>query len=59
MKQNEEHIVQVPVAKMAEIRKWMENPNGALRIDSRLVLEAVEGGGILIRTQPFRSPPRP
>lgn len=47
-----EHIVPVAAKHMDNLRRWLERPNGSFTAD-RVTLEAVEGGGILVRTQPF------
>lgn len=44
-----EHIVKVPSVEMERLRKWLERPNGGLRIGA-VTFEAVEGGSILVRT---------
>lgn len=47
-----EHIVKVAAKHMDDLRRWLERPNGSFTVD-RATLEAVEGGGILVRTRPF------
>lgn len=47
-----EHIVAVAAKHMDNLRRWLERPNGSFTAD-RVTLEAVEGGGILVRTQPY------
>ncbi len=49
-----EHIVDIYYRDMAELRTWMERPNGAHVVSDRVSFEAVEGGGVWIRTKPFR-----
>lgn len=51
--EDREHIVEVFPQDMDNLRKWLQRPNGALILGNRLVLEAVEHGGIFVRTQPF------
>jgi hypothetical protein len=53
MKSDRQHIVTVPPGEMAGLREWMERPNGSLRI-GRVTFEAVEGGAIWVRTDPYR-----
>lgn len=48
-----QHIVQVATSDMSRLRDWMSRPNGSLNL-GRATLEAVVGGGILIRTRPYR-----
>lgn len=48
-----QHIVQVTTSDMSRLRDWMSHPNGSLNL-GRATLEAVVGGGILIRTRPYR-----
>lgn len=52
-----EHLVQVKAADTAVLRSWLADPNGASALvgapTQRAHLEAVTGGGILIRTSPF------
>lgn len=48
-----EHIVQVPAHAVPTLRRWLESPNGAHTPFQRLTVEAVQGGGILVRTKPY------
>lgn len=48
-----EHIVRVPRDRLDDLRKWLEWPNGGLRI-GRVCFEAVEDGSIWVRTDPWR-----
>lgn len=53
-KAEREHIVEVFPIDMAKLRAWIAAPNGGLALaDWRLILEAVEHGGILVRTYPY------
>lgn len=54
MNLDREHIVTVPASRMDDLRKWLEWPNGGIRI-GRVCFEAVENGGILVRTDPYRT----
>ena len=49
-----EHIVQINRADAVKLSAFATKPNGALALGNRLTVEAVEGGGLLIRTAPFR-----
>jgi hypothetical protein len=52
-----EHIVKVQPRDMAALRQWLERPNGAHgRLESRVTFEAVEDGGIWVRTRPIWIP---
>lgn len=60
-----EHIVQLNDRERAALLTFAERPNGAWRPEGqesgrRLSLEAVEGGGLYVRTRPYRyvTPPR-
>lgn len=50
-----EHVVEVFPRDMPALRRWLASPNGALRL-CRVTFEAVEHGGILVRTDPFTAP---
>lgn len=50
---NTEHSVELNNAERIKLARWLERPNGAF-ITRRATFEAVEGGGILVRTQPYR-----
>lgn len=50
-----EHLVDVPYRHMANLRAWLERPNGSHNI-GRVTFEAVEGGGVLVRTLPYSYP---
>lgn len=53
-----DHMVQINASGTADLRTWLERPNGSVILDKRLSLNAVEDGGILVRTNPYRySPP--
>lgn len=49
----DEHIVKVQPRDMEALRAWLVRPNGS-HGRGRVTFEAVEDGGILVRTQPFR-----
>jgi len=52
---NAEHIVELFSRDMPALRQWLQNPNGAFcDAGPRITLEAVQGGGILVRTRPFQ-----
>lgn len=49
------HWVDIRYPDMARLRKWMERPNGSfIATGWRVVFDAVEGGGIAVRTDPYR-----
>lgn len=48
-----DHTVEIFPENMDRLRAWMESPNGAL-CSARIIFESVEGGGILVRTSPYR-----
>lgn len=50
-----EYIVQVGRSRMDQLREWLKRPNGSLWVNDRLTIEAVEDGGIVVRSQPYRS----
>lgn len=47
-----EHIVELGRAQRETLIEWLQNPNGSHRA-GRVTFEAVEGGGILVRTDPY------
>jgi hypothetical protein len=47
-----EHQVQVTAADSARLTAWLRHPTGGLYL-GRACFEAVEGGGILVRTRPW------
>ena len=53
IEQEREYIVGVPADKMEALRQWLANPNGAHRINNRLVFEAVGGNAIWVRSRPY------
>lgn len=52
-----EHIVQLSDAERVALIEFLKSPNGSHRTgrSSRVCVEAVVGGGVLIRTRPYRS----
>lgn len=48
-----EHIVSVTPQGLRALRAWLRDPNGGLNL-GRVTFEAVENGGIWVRTQPYR-----
>jgi hypothetical protein len=46
-----ERIVQLGADDAARLRAWLARPNGGIKLGSRLTVEAVEGGGLLVRTR--------
>lgn len=52
---DEERIARIRSIAMPELRKWLENPNGAFSVPkSNVTFEAVEGGGILVRVRKWQ-----
>lgn len=48
-----EHIVGIRADRMDDLREWMQSPNGGHPV-GRVTFESVEGGGIWVRTRPYR-----
>lgn len=55
LERGREYIVQINRYDAAKLSEFAVRPNGSLRLGQRLVVEAVEGGGLLVRTQGFRN----
>ena len=49
-----QHTVELNVHQTAAFRHWLAQPNGTHRV-GRVSFEAVEGGGILIKTESFKA----
>lgn len=50
-----EHVAWVRGKDMDRLREWMKNPNGSFSIkNSQVTFEAVEDGGILVRTRDWQ-----
>lgn len=49
-----EYIAELSRQERMELAEWLKNPSGGLRLGDRVTVESVVGGGILIRTQPYR-----
>lgn len=47
-----EHIVELSPEQRRVLSLWLNAPNGGCVI-GRVTFEAVEGGGILVRTEPY------
>ncbi len=47
-----EHLAQINLEERMRLQEWMKSPNGSLRF-GRVCFEAVVGGGILVRTDPY------
>jgi hypothetical protein len=52
--EDREHVVKVSARDVDALREWLKWPSGSLRLGRRCSINAVEGGGILVRTDPFR-----
>lgn len=49
-----EHVIQLSATEVEAMRRWLERPSGSLPGDHpRLSMDAVEGGGVLVRTRPY------
>jgi hypothetical protein len=48
-----DHHVQLNGAEVADLRAFLVRPNGSAWIGQRLTVDAVEGGGLLVRTRPY------
>ena len=48
-----EHIVDLNAAEVARLREWLARPNGS-HGRGRVHFNAVEGGGVMVRTHPYR-----
>jgi hypothetical protein len=49
-----EHIIQLNGVQTRDLTKWLTGgPSGAMGDGQRLTVEAVQGGGVLIRTRPY------
>lgn len=54
MPQPAEHIVTIGSAERERLLAWLAAPSGSLRLNERLCYEAVEGGGVMVRTEPWK-----
>lgn len=48
-----DHIVQVDQSDRMKFWEFLKRPSGSLPLGNRLTVEAVQGGGILVRTRPY------
>lgn len=48
-----EHVIQINRQQREQLMDWLESPNGAHTVNYRLTFNAVEGGGVLVRTHPY------
>ncbi len=48
-----DHLVRISPGETVHLSEWMLRPNGSISLGDRLAVNAVEGGGILVRTQPY------
>lgn len=53
MHPDREHLTELNPGGTGKLRAWLASPNGSLTM-GRVTFEAVAGGGILVRTQPYR-----
>lgn len=49
------HMVELSADDRRRLVAWLERPNGSLVFD-RVSFDAVEGGGVLVRTLPYQYP---
>lgn len=56
-----DHHIQLSSAQVTELTMWLARVprSGSVQIHDRLTVEAVEGGGILVRTRPYQYIPAP
>lgn len=57
MRCDREHIVQLNSRQVDALRVWLRSPNGCHCPLDRVTFEAVENGGLLVRTQPYTYKP--
>ena len=50
-----EHITELNPGGVDKLRAWLVRPSGSLSM-GRVTFEAVEGGGILVRSRPYTGP---
>jgi hypothetical protein len=48
-----DHHVQLNATQTADLREWLARPSGSLSDGGRLTVDAVSGGGVLVRTRPY------
>lgn len=48
-----DHHVQLNASETADLRAFLVRPSGSVWLSDRLTLDAVEGGGVLVRTRPY------
>lgn len=54
MPQPAEHVITISSAEREKLLAWLGRPNGSLGVAARVTFEAVEGGGVMIRTRPWK-----
>jgi hypothetical protein len=53
-REDSEHIVQLNSRETQALREWLRAPNGShISANWRVTFDAVENGGLLVRTQPY------
>lgn len=50
-----ERIVTVGADDAARLRAWLARPTGSLHLGPRLTVEAVEGGGLMVRSKAWEA----
>jgi hypothetical protein len=48
-----DHTVQLNAVQTADLAQWLTRPNGSMSDGQRLSVDAVSGGGVLVRTRPY------
>jgi hypothetical protein len=48
-----DHHVQLNAVQTADLAQWLTRPNGSMSDGQRLSVDAVAGGGVLVRTRPY------
>lgn len=54
MAQPTEHIITITNEDRLKLLEWLAAPNGSLAVHERVTMESVEGGGVMIRTRPWK-----
>lgn len=54
-----EHIVTISSEDRERLLKWLAAPNGTLSAAGRIRFEAVESGGVMVRTEPWKPGGKP
>lgn len=49
-----DHSVQLNAIQTADLAQWLTRPNGSMSDGQRLSVDAVSGGGVIVRTRPYK-----